>query len=248
MAPPVDTAREQEAISWLLELLLKIGSGYRHLCRYELVKALESFANVPTAQRETAWVLSQMGKAYYEQGQYVKAEEIFERIREKAPSFLDNMEVYSNTLWQLKKEVALSHLAHQLMEQDRLSPQAWCALGNACSLNRQHDEAVKCFNRATQLDPRFAYAFTLQGHEHVSNEEFDKAMMAYRHAIGADNRHYNGWYGLGNVYERLGKYELAEKHYRAAALINQSNAMLLVRIGAVSVPLEMLLMFKAYMI
>lgn len=233
-ALPVDSGREQEALLWLLDLLLKIGSGYRHLCRYDSVKAVEAFAAVPLAQRETPWVLGQMGKAYYERTQYREAKKTFEKIREKAPAYLENMEVYSNTLWQLKEEVALGHLAHTLMDQDRLSPQAWCALGNACSLDRQHDDAVKCFSRATQLDPKFAYAFTLQGHEHVANEEFDKAMAAYRNAISADNRHYNGWYGLGNVYERLGKYDIAEKHYRAAAQINQNNAMILVRIGLVS--------------
>jgi anaphase-promoting complex subunit 3 len=119
------------------------------------------------------------------------------------------------------------------MDQDRLSPQAWCALGNASSLERQHDDAVKCFSRATQLDPKFAYAFTLQGHEHVANEEFDKAMQAYRRAISADNRHYNGWYGLGNVYERMGKYDVAEKHYKAAAQINPNNVTLIVKIGLV---------------
>jgi anaphase-promoting complex subunit 3 len=234
IAPQAEAAREQEALTWLLDLLLKIGSGYRHLSRYDSVKALEAFAAVPTAQRESPWVLAQIGKAYYERTQYVEAELAFAKIREKAPSYLEGMEVYSNTLWQLKQEVTLGHLAHTLMDQDRLSPQAWCALGNASSLDRQHDDAVKCFTRATQLDPKFAYAFTLQGHEHVANEEFDKAMAAYRNAISADNRHYNGWYGLGNVYERLGKYEVAEKHYRAAAQINQNNAMILVRIGLVS--------------
>jgi anaphase-promoting complex subunit 3 len=186
------------------------------------------------AQRETPWVLAQIGKAHYERAQYAEAEKAFKRIREKAPTYLDHMEVYSNTLWQLKDEVALGHLAHTLIDQDRLSPQAWCALGNASSLERQHDDAVKCFARATQLDPKFAYAFTLQGHEHVANEEFDKAMQAYRNAISADNRHYNGWYGLGNVYERMGKYDVAEKHYKAAAQINPNNAMIIVRIGLVS--------------
>ena len=233
MAPPNDGVREQEALTWLLDLLLKIGSGYRHLSRYDSVKAIEAFATVPTAQRETPWVLAQMGKAYYERTQYAEAEAVFRKIREKVPSYLENMEVYSNTLWQLKEEVALGYLAHTLMDQDRLSPQAWCALGNASSLDRQHDDAIKCFSRATQLDPKFAYAFTLQGHEHVANEEYDKAMAAYRNAIGADNRHYNGWYGLGNVYEHLGKFEVAEKHYRAAAQINQNNAMILVRVGVV---------------
>lgn len=234
MAPPADTAREQEASTWLLGLLLKIGSGYKHLSRFDSRKALEAFAAVPVGQRDTPWVLAQMGKAYYERGDYLEAENVFKKIREKAPSYMEHMEVYSNTLWQLRREVPLSHLAHALMDQDRLSPQAWCALGNANSLDRQHDDAIRCFSRATQLDPKFAYAFTLQGHEHVTNEEFDKAMAAFRGATSADNRHYNGWYGLGNVYERLGKFEVAEKHYREAARINPNNAMILVRIGMVS--------------
>ena len=232
-AAPVDATREQDAINWLLDLLLKIGSGYRHMTRFDSSKALDAFALVPKAQRETPWVLAQMGKAYYERAMYTDAEKIFQKIREIAPSHLENMEVYSNTLWQLKNDVALGHLAHTLMDQDRLSPQAWCALGNASSLERQHDDAVRCFSRATQLDPSFAYAYTLQGHEHVVNEEFDKAIAAYRNAIRADNRHYNGWYGLGDVYERLGKYEIAEKHYRGAAQVNSNNAMILVRIGLV---------------
>lgn len=235
MAPPTETGREEEALRWLLDLLYKIGSGYRYLSRFESVKALEAFASVPIAQRETPWVLAHIGKAHYERAQYAEAEKVFKKIREKAPSWLDHMEVYSNTLWQLKDEVALGHLAHTLIDQDRLSPQAWCALGNASSLERQHDDAVKCFQRATQLNPKFAYAFTLQGHEHVANEEYDKAMTAYRHAIAADNRHYNGWYGLGSVYERMGKYDVAEKHYKAASQINPNNAMIIVRIGLVSV-------------
>jgi anaphase-promoting complex subunit 3 len=234
MGPPADTAREQEALSWLLGLLLKIGSGYRYLSRFDSKKALEQFATVSTAQRETPWVLAHIGKAHYEREQYLEAEDVFKRIREKAPSYLEHMEVYSNTLWQLKQEVLLGHLAHTLMDQDRLSPQAWCALGNAKSLDRQHDDAIQCFSRASQLDPKFAYAFTLQGHEHVTNEEFDKAMIAFRGAISADTRHYNGWYGLGSVYERMGKFDVAEKHYREAARINPNNAMILVRIGVVS--------------
>ncbi|KAF3010657.1 anaphase-promoting complex subunit cdc27 [Curvularia kusanoi] len=233
VAPQADSAREEEALKWLLDLLHRIGSGYRYLSRYETAKALEAFASVPSAQRDTPWVLAQIGKAHYERTQYAEAEKVFKKIREKAPSYLEHMEVYSNTLWQLKDDVALGHLAHTLIDQDRLSPQAWCALGNASSLERQHDDAVKCFTRATQLDPKFAYAFTLQGHEHVANEEFDKAMQAYRRAISADNRHYNGWYGLGNVYERMGKYDVAEKHYKAAAQINPNNVTLIVKIGLV---------------
>ncbi|KAF2263263.1 TPR-like protein [Lojkania enalia] len=233
MAQPIDSGREQEALNWILDLLLKIGTGYAYLSRFQCAQALEAFTTIPTQQRETPWVLAQVGKAYYERLMYTEAERVFQRIRDKAPSYMEDMEVFSNVLWQLKKETDLAYLAHTLVDQDRLSPQAWCALGNAFSLQREHDQAIKCFNRATQLDPKFAYAFTLQGHEHVTNEEYDKALFAYRCAIGADNRHYNGWYGLGQVYEKMGKYDVAEKHYRAAAQINPTNALLAVNIGSV---------------
>ncbi|KAF1951304.1 TPR-like protein [Byssothecium circinans] len=233
MAVPADTTREQEALTWLFDLLLKMGSGYKYLSRFECDKAVTAFESISAQQRETPWVLAQLGKAHYERSNYVEAEKAFQRIRDKAPSHLEDMEVFSNTLWQLKKETDLAYLAHTLVDQDRLSPQAWCALGNAQSLQREHDQAIKCFTRATQLDPKFAYAFTLQGHEHIANEEYDKAMYAYRCAISADNNHYNGWYGLGHVYEKMAKYEVAEKHYRAAFAINPTNPLLAVRIGYV---------------
>ena len=230
----IDRPREPEVLNWILELLRRVGSGYLHLSRFECVEALKAFHSIPDQQRETPWVLAQIGKAQYERSKYVEAEKLFQRIRELAPSYMEDMEVYSNTLWQLKKETELAYLAHTLVDQDRLSPQAWCALGNAFSLQREHDQAIKCFTRATQLDPKFAYAFTLQGHEHIQNEEYDKATLAYRCAVSADNTHYNGWYGLGCVYEKLGKHEVAEQHYRAAFQFNPTNPLLAVRIGSVS--------------
>ena len=144
-----------------------------------------------------------------------------------------DMEVYSTLLWHLRKDVELSYLAHELLDIERLSPQAWCAIGNLCSLQRDHEQALKCFKRATQLDPSLAYAFTLQGHEHVSSEEYEKALVAYRSAVAADSRHYNAWYGLGKVYEKTGKYEMSEKHFKTAVQINPNNAVLICCVGMV---------------
>jgi len=61
------------------------------------------------------------------------------------------MELYSTALWHLQKEVALSALAQALVEQDRLSPAAWCATGNCFSLQKEHDSAIKFFQRAVQV-------------------------------------------------------------------------------------------------
>lgn len=143
------------------------------------------------------------------------------------------MEVFSTILWHQRKDVDLSYLAHDLVDMDRLSPESWCALGNCFSLQRDHDQALKCFKRATQLNPKLAYAFTLQGHEHVSNEEYEKALVSYRCAVAADSRHYNAWYGLGKVFEKMGKYDIAEKHFRTATKINPTNAVLVCCVGMV---------------
>jgi anaphase-promoting complex subunit 3 len=141
------------------------------------------------------------------------------------------MEIYSIILWHLKREADLSFLAHELVDSSWHSPQAWCALGNAWSLARDTEQALRCFKRATQLNPKFAYAFTLQGHEHFANEEYDKALTAYRQAISADRRHYNAYYGIGKVHERLGAYDKAYTHFHAAQSINPRNPVLICCIG-----------------
>lgn len=229
----VDRSKEIEALSWVLDLFTKLATGHYNLTRYKCQEAVQAFNTLPQAQRETPWVLSQLGRAYYEQAIYADAEKYFLRVKSLAPFQLEDMEIYSTVLWHLKKDIELSYLAHELMEIDRLSPEAWCAIGNSFSHQRDHDQALKCFRRATQLDPRFAYAYALQGHEHVANEELDKALDAFRKGISVDNRHYNSWYGLAQVYEKMGKLEFAEQHYRNAVQINPNNAVLICCMGLV---------------
>ena len=228
-----EKVKEFEGLQQLLDLFMKLGSGYFALSHYQCQDALRCFNSITPSQRDTPWVLAQIGRAYYEQASYIEAEKTFARIKTMAPSRLEGMEVYSTTLWHLKSDIDLAFLAHEIIDIDRNSPQAWCAVGNSFSLQRDHDQALKCFKRATQLDPKFAYAFTLQGHEHVANEEYDKALSAYRSSIAAENRHYNAWYGLGKVFEKQGKYTFAEQHYRTAASINPTNAVLICCIGLV---------------
>ena len=59
---------------------------------------------------------------------------------------------------------------------------------------QEHENALKFFQRALQLDPSFTYAYTLAGHEYFANEDFDKGLQCYRHAMRLDPRHYNAWY------------------------------------------------------
>lgn len=231
--PVDDGVKMEEAVRWIMEIMKKLGNGYYFLSRFQCQEALQALGSLPASHQGTPWVLVQMGRAHYEQASYAEAEKFFRRMRVQAPSRLQDMEVYSTILWHLKRETDLSFLAHELVDSAWHSPQAWCALGNAWSLAKDPEQALKCFKRATQLDPKFAYAFTLQGHEHVTNEEYEQALTAYRQAISADKRHYNAYYGIGRVQERLGDYEKALTHFQAAQSINPNNAVLVSWIGTV---------------
>ena len=58
------------------------------------------------------------------------------------PHRMRGLELLSTVLWQLKKEVELAHLAQKVVDFDRLSPEAWCVVGNCFSLQKEHETAL----------------------------------------------------------------------------------------------------------
>jgi hypothetical protein len=85
--------------------------------------------------------------------------------------------VYSTLLWHLQRTVQLSFLAQELLSIEPRSSQAWIAIANTFSLQKECSQALTCFRRAQQLDPTCAYAFTLAGHEFI-DEDLDKAILS----------------------------------------------------------------------
>lgn len=65
-----------------------------------------------------------------------------------------------------------------------------------------------------QVDPGFAYAYTLLGHEFVLTEELDRALACFRNAIRVNNRHYNAWCGNHvNVWGRFKSHSVMYTEY-----------------------------------
>ncbi|MCO5567905.1 hypothetical protein L7F22_021601 [Adiantum nelumboides] len=180
---------------------------------------------------EQSSALYPVGRAYFEMVNYPEAERAFSWARRVSPYRLEGMDAYSTVLYHMKKDVELSYLAQETVAMDRLSPQAWCVMGNCFSLQKDHEAALKYFQRALQLDPYFTYAHTLCGHEYVAMEDFKEGISCYRQAIRIDPRHYNAWYGLGTIYFRQEKFEFAEYHFRQALLINTRSSVLLCYLG-----------------
>ncbi|GAB2265204.1 Cell division cycle protein 27 B [Dionaea muscipula] len=216
----------------ILGLLRLLGEGYRLSCLYKCQDALDAYQHLPQRHYNTGWVLSQVGKAYFELVDYVEADRAFSMARRASPYSLEGMDLYSTVLYHLKEDMRLSYLAQELTSTDRLAPQAWCAMGNSYSLQKDHDTALKNFMRAMQLNSRFAYAHTLCAHEYAALEDFDNGIKCYQNALRIDSRHYNAWYGLGIIYLRQEKYEFSEHHFRMAFQINPHSSVIMSYLGS----------------
>ncbi|KAE8575360.1 hypothetical protein XENTR_v10003807 [Xenopus tropicalis] len=194
VAPQIQALTIQKAAAeGLMSLLRDMGKGYVALCSYNCKEAINILSHLPSHHYNTGWVLCQIGRAYFELAEYLQAERVFSEVRRIESYRVEGMEIYSTTLWHLQKDVTLSVLSKDLTDMDKNSPEAWCAAGNCFSLQREHDIAIKFFQRAIQVDPGYAYAFTLLGHEFVLTEELDKALACFRNAIRVNPRHYNAW-------------------------------------------------------
>lgn len=224
---------QKQSAEGLMCLLRDIGQAYLDLAQFSCISAIEHLNALAPNQFNTSWIYCLLGLAYFEQADYETSAKYFCEVHDREPYRLEYMDIYSTALWHLQREVALSALAQDLVNSNRNSPITWCVSGNCFSLHKEHDTAIKFFQRAVQVDPNFPYAYTLLGHEYITTEELDKAMSCFRNAIRLDSRHYNAWFGIGTIYSKQERYHLAEMNYAKALTINSKSSVILCHIGVV---------------
>lgn len=224
---------QKQSAEGLMILLRDLGQAFLQLSSYNCKEAIEELESLPPHQFHTYYVYALLGLAYFENADYENCVKYFNEARSSEPYRVQYMDVYSTALWHLQKEVALSALAQEMIANNKTSAETWIVAGNCFSLHKEHDSAIKFLHRAVQVDPNFAYAYTLLGHEYIMTEELDKAMSCYRNAIRLDPRHYNAWFGIGTIYSKQERFLLAEINYNKALSINPNNSVIMCHIGVV---------------
>jgi len=224
---------QKASLTGLLSLLKQVGAAFVSAASYDCREAVRRMNSLSPKQSATSWVLGLLGKCHFELAEYKEASKIFKKVRELDPYRLDLQEYASTALWQMQDEVELSALAQDLQRIDRSAPETLCAAGNCFSHQKEHENAIKFFQRAIQVKPDFAYAYTLLGHEYVLVEELDKAMSCFRTAVRLESRHYNAWYGIGMIFYKQERLKMAEIYYRKALSINPHSPVLLCHVAVV---------------
>lgn len=221
-------AKQEYTIMTLFKLL---GTAYQCLTSYRCAEAIKLFKQLPKSQYNTAWTLVQVGRALFESIRYLESEKVYKEAFAIEPYRVEGMEYYSSCLWHLKKQVDLCELSNRALGITTFAPEVWCVLGNTFSLQKEHEAALKFFSRAVQLNPYFAYAHTLSGHEYVANENFDQATTCYQKAMSCDEKHYNAFWGMGNIYLKQEKYSQAIQYFKRAIGINSKSSVLHTYLG-----------------
>jgi anaphase-promoting complex subunit 3 len=182
-----------------------------HLSKYECRAAIGCLEQLPQSQQMAPTVMIMTARAHYELVEYVQvrlfrgisdhslrlilqAERAFKAARRLDPYRIYDMDLYSTLLWHLRRNAQLSFLAQELLNINSKSAEAWIAVGNCFSLQKEHAQALVCFQRAAEMDPYCAYAYTLSGHESLVTDDVRKATTLFQTALAHDNRHYNAWY------------------------------------------------------
>lgn len=98
---------------------------------------------------------------------YEQAKKLYVELLKMEPYRLECFDYFSTTLWHLKAQVDLVYYSNYALEKSLYAPETWCAVGNCYSLQKEHETALKFLNRAIQLNPKYAYAHTLSGHEFI---------------------------------------------------------------------------------
>jgi anaphase-promoting complex subunit 3 len=149
---PAEAEKLQRAsVKGLLHLLRQLGSAFLLVGQYDCREAARLLELLPARHAASSWVLATLGKCYFEMNEYKEACRHFTLVREKDPFRLELMEYYSTALWHLQEEVQLSALAQDLQRLDKFSAAAWCAAGNCFSHQKEHENAIKFFQRAVQV-------------------------------------------------------------------------------------------------
>ena len=215
------------------KVFLECFKAIDYLFQFKLDKSILILKALPKKHFNTGWTLSCIARVLYEKTNYTDSVKFYETSRKLEPYRLNGMEYYSSALWHLQKEVELSVLAKELIEFDQDSPETWSVAGNCYSLQKEHESAIKYLEKAIKVDPSFAYAHTLLGHELISAERLDQAKTHFRNAVRLDPRHWNAWCGLGCIYYKNELYTNAELYYMKALKIAPTNPVLMCQLAVV---------------
>jgi tetratricopeptide (TPR) repeat protein/tRNA A-37 threonylcarbamoyl transferase component Bud32 len=100
----------------------------------------------------------------------------------------------------------------------------WCNKGVSLKNLGRHEEAIHCYDRALEIDPRYRTAWCNKGSALDDLGRHEEAIHCYDRALEIDPRYRTAWCNKGNALDDLGRHEEAIHCYDRALEIDQRFA------------------------
>jgi len=101
-------------------------------------------------------------------------------------------------------------------EQQKSDPVYWMRLGRWYGRQNRHEEAIRCFARALEIDPHNAKALNNIGVIYFQEKQYEEALDAFKRSVDLDPSDPSTWHNLGLANHYLGRYEEAIACYMAS--------------------------------
>ncbi len=105
-------------------------------------------------------------------------------------------------------------------EQKELVDWEWAIKGFSLDSLGRFEEAIDCYDKALEIDPKCAIAWNNKGRTLESLGHFDESIKCYSKALEINPQYDEAWYGKGNGLHSLGRFEDAIVCYDKTLKIN----------------------------
>jgi tetratricopeptide (TPR) repeat protein len=91
--------------------------------------------------------------------------------------------------------------------QESLDAKGWFEKGNELSREGKFADAAQAYQQSVQLNDQSPVAYYNLGIALKKILQFDQALIAFEKTVALEPTHYDGWLSLGNIYNRLERWE-----------------------------------------
>ncbi|MFZ5906789.1 MAG: tetratricopeptide repeat protein [Nitrospirota bacterium] len=171
---------------------------------------------------ETVYLI--LGNMQYEEGEYLRAKDYYEKALRKNPS--DGLLLYNLAVVFIQQgnyHEALGFLERAL-DADPRNARAWYARGIALGRIDQHEEALTAFGNTLELNQHSARAWHSTGVVLARLGRHEEALKSYENALELEPDLADAWYNKGVTLIQLGLHEKALKAYENAIRMMPGSA------------------------
>ncbi|MBN9500638.1 MAG: tetratricopeptide repeat protein [Armatimonadetes bacterium] len=115
-------------------------------------------------------------------------------------------------------------IAKKCVEKSPDDPECNYQLGRAIFYQDRFADALPCFQKVTQLLPKFSGGYKFVGDCYFNQKQFPQAVAAYGKAVELEPDESDNYVDFGNALDAAGKEKEAEAQYAKALEINPDNS------------------------